>query len=657
MSRFCFSYHLDSNARSSIRKAAESVWGEVVEHVAGPFSLILPRCDAPWSLVSTGTITGAVTGYVRRDGTDIDGLSPEEVEHRMNANFLEELGDSSSWPLGPEWTGSFSAICYRMDRDELLLCNDVLGYLPLYHTREGEGLTGGTHLIPLGRAFRRTPDPAGIAQAITPPWFCNYGRRTVLSAVERLLPGERVCWQAPSAEPECTFDNTLYHPGTVQNLNQVAVETWSVLKKEIKLACGTARTVGIAMSGGWDSRFVLAGLCRQDLRISSYTYGNPTLYESHIARRCAREVGASHQCYPIEGRYFPDREEMASLVRETEAATHMVWCSLRESLSHQVAPQEILLLGDVCEAMDGRNITSLSSREARVTTFLRGLAGLQTRFEDTTSARAEHWKEAMRQKILADVSAQYDNLAPDVASLGSREVVLSATSADLDASLQRVLDTDPPQFAALEEAFAWFHKARNQMATQLLMLSGVSRPMAPTMSLRALRYISSIHPRFRLRKRLWDAIARLPDFDGLARIPSTQIPWLGARAPRLIRDIVWGSRSMADRIMMKATLRRGITRKRQKILRQLDYLQEYRRGGSLDAVQSWFSGRWIRPDAFVDLARARAEFRSWPYINRDLAMPANTSLLLDLCSDTSETPAHPHFVSGEPETVLEESMT
>jgi hypothetical protein len=189
-----------------------------------------------------------------------------------------------------------------------------------------------------------------------------------------------------------------------------------------------------------------------------------------------------------------------------------------------------------------------------------------------------------------------------------------------------------PAFSPMfDELFDWLHRVRFVQASQNLLLSTAFRPVSPTMSMRALRLVSKVHPKLRLRRRLMDATARLPEFDALARIPSAQIPWVGARFPSGVREIIWGFRSKVDQLLIKRVLRLKSPSKRQRLLKSADLISEYRREGTLHSVESWFSGRWVRPEPYFGLVKGRGELSLWPLINLDICIPANVSVLLDMC--------------------------
>lgn len=128
-----------------------------------------------------------------------------------------------------------------------------------------------------------------------------------------------------------------------------------------------------------------------------------------------------------------------------------------------------------------------------------------------------------------------------------------------------------------------------------------------------------------------DALARLPEYGILGKIPSAQIPFLSARAPASMRELAWGLRSGLDQIMIGRVMRSKDPNKRQRVLHSLDYLREYRRPDVQSTVGSWFTPAWLRGEAYVRIARERGEMSSWPLINLDIAAPANVSMILDAC--------------------------
>jgi hypothetical protein len=630
MTNFAFYLGDDEAVRDGLRRAAASTWGPVREASSDSFHLFIPSADYDGSFCESRGALGVISGYVRADDAECRPGEGEAFESAHNRRFISQAVEEEGWPLADGWTGSFSAVAYSKASRAVFLCNDVLGHAPVYFSTQGQGLLGGTSLIALSRCARREVDAVGVAQRLTPP-YCNYGRRTLLKRVFRLLPGERLKCSGDGRGFSSMFDNTLCGGVTDGEVGAVARTVWDCLRRETVLAVGHRERVGVAMSGGWDSRLILGAVTDKGGGVECYTYGSEEHYETSVARRCAGAIGARHRCFPIEDKYFPPRSSLEQLVRETEAANYMEWYGLIEAVGGSGEGKGVLLLGDLCEGIDGRYIRELASRGARRKSFVNSLLGRPERIAASDEAAFTRWKGRMTREITENIARVARHLSPELADMCDENTLAREVAEDLELSFRRVEENMPAFAPMYDELFQWFHRIRFLLGAQIPFLSSTFHPVSPGMSLRFLRLISTVHPGLRIRRRLMDAIARLPEFDALASIPSSQIPWLSARSPSLLRELLWGGRSGLDQVLIRAVMRSRNVWRRQRVLRSLDYIREYRREYVVPTVQGWFSERWVKGDAYVGLAKARGNLSAWPLIGVDISAPANVSIILDLC--------------------------
>lgn len=629
MSNFSF-YHGDDQAVvESLRRATASSWGAVKEVSLDSFWLFIPVDDFARGFYESPDALGTVSGYVRCDDLEDASEGSGHSHERHGQRFISEIASDSHWPLDGRWTGSFGAIVYSKLRREIILCNDLIGYHPVYFSTSGKGILGGTSLIVLSHCVECEVDVVGVAQRITSP-YCNYGRRTILKQVSRLLPGEWLKFAAEGQKFDSVFDNSLCDGLMRGDVNTIARTVWDCLERETVLGAGVTDRVCVAMSGGWDSRLVLGGVAHRVDTVDCYTYGGEDHYEVGLARRCASAVGASHRSFPIENKYFPSRESLEGLVRETESANFMEWYGIIEACKSG-GEKSTLLLGDLCESIDGRYMGEFSSRQARKKSFVNGLLGKSDQIAVATTAAFNQWKEEKEKRIIESIIGSIDKLSPALASRCTEDLIARSVASDLEISFQRVRENMPPFTPMYDELFLWFHRVRFLLANQIPFLASAFRPVCPGVSMRFLRLITTVHPRLRMRRRLMNAIARLPEFDALARVPSAQIPWLSARAPSLMRDVLWGVRSGLDQVLIKSVMKSKNGQKRQRVLPSLDYIKEYQRDYVVPNVRDWFSGRWIRGDQYIQTVKGRADLSAWPLIGVDISAPANVSITLDLC--------------------------
>ncbi len=632
-SDFVFYCGSDEATIARVRRAASAHWGDVKEIQVEGFRLFISIDHFAFSFAESSNAVGAISGYVRRENVEPSPTEDSSPFAVHNKEFVSHVIKDDNWPLDEQWTGSFSAVAYSVDKQEIVICNDPIGCNPIYYAIENKTLLGTTSLIVMSHCIDSEVDVVGTLQRITPP-YCNYGRRTLLKRVSRLLPGEWLKLAGEDAQVRSVFDNSLCKETLNGDVNTIARTVWDCLQHEINQATGLADHVCVGMSGGWDSRLVL-GAVTQAKSIDCYTYGNNDGYETKVARRCAKVVGARHRSFSIEDKYFPGKTDLEALVRKTEAANYMVWFTIIDSLKERAWSNEPILLGDYCESIDARNISTLSSRKARIKSFIDQLFGKKTNIQEATPEAFQEWKEKKRTQLVKGLLDNVVHLSPDLAKGTNVGLLTQELLSDLELSFARVHENLPAFAPMFDEVFGWFHKARYLGASQPLLLSSLFRPISPADSMRFLRLISTVHPRLRIRRRLMNAIAKLPEFDGLARIPSAQIPWLSARSPANVRDVVWGFRSGLDQLMIKRLLRKKNPKTRHRVLKSLDYITEYRRENISATVREWFSGKWIKPDNYLEMIKRRGNLSAWPLINLDITAPANVSILLDLCYQTT----------------------
>lgn len=630
MSRFCFYLGDNQAIVERMRSQAISSWDNVKETTSDSFWLFIASADFPRSFSESSTAMGAVSGYTRCDLLKKGGLSQERLDDSHNRQFISELICDDKWPLAEHWTGSFGAVAYSKARHDASICSDPVGYIPVYYSSGDGGVFGGTDLIVLGRAISCDVDVIGVLERIAPP-YCNYGRRTLLKQIQRLLPGERIRFSRNGLHSISTFDNELCNGLIDSDIDEVARTVWDCLKRETDLALEPGERVCVALSGGWDSRLALATVSDRAGSLDCYTFGNGSLHEVRTARRCANAIGANHEFFPIENTYFPSRNSLESLILRTETANQLQWCTMIDAIEIGDHLDTVILLGDLCESIAALNMKEFSTRDARIRSFTRGLIGQADHIATATDETFAHWKDRTRERVISSILRNTDKLSPELEAARKKELVAEEIAADLDLCFSRVRDNDPAFAPMFEELFYWFHRARFLIAGQALFLSSRFRPLCPAVSMRFMRLISRLHPKLRIRRKLMNAIARLPEFDVLAGIPSAQIPWVSGRAPAFLRELIWGMRSGTDQVLIRRALKKKNPAMRQRVLPTLDYMREYQRENAVPNVQQWFSGKWLDGDQYVDLVKRRANLDAWPLMNLDIAAPANVSITLDLC--------------------------
>lgn len=563
-------------------------------------------------------------GYVRN--TELPVSAPL-ADHMRDASAAM-AGDG--WPLADAFTGSFGGVVWNGRDREITLANDVIGFYPVYYLSTDAVLAVSSSLLALGALFDRDVDPIGLATRVVGPEYTTFGRRTIVDGVKRLLPGELLRFAHGSPEvAHRAFDNTLYQGIRDESLADAASRVWEVVTREVDLALRYDSGVAMGMSGGLDSRILLGAIGREKA-IRCMTYGDEDYYETKLSKRCAEARGAAFSYHPIAPSHFPSRERFREYVLSTEATGLMVWLSILDAQDPSDDGELPMMLGDVCEAIPGRNIKAFASREARIKNFLPSLAGRPLPFTPNTPERFEAWKQKQFARL------EHELGAVDVERFGlTRSQLVDAARADLGELLDRV-DAHRLESAELfDELLAWYVHGRISMCKQYLVLKSRFFPISPMTSMGVYRAVSRVRPSYRLNSFLMDKIfATERGLADLRRIPIAQVPFVSYGSNNYLKLVLWGLRSKTDQLLISRAVRRRDPSARSRVLKSIDWCEIYRREGALDTVASWFERDHTgRREHVLDLVAKRARLEAWPLNTFDVASIATANMEVSILEE------------------------
>jgi hypothetical protein len=568
-------------------------------------------------------LCGYIEGYIRI--TDGPG-------ERSPVAGLDAVA-SGRWPLDGSFSGSFAVFVLNREQQEATIANDPIGVYPLYYYQNSEFLIISSHVTAVAAIAGAGVDEIGVVQRLLPPDYCTFGRRTIARGVCRLLPGEHLTFRLEqAAAPQRRYDNTLYNGVEDGDIRQVAETTWNVVQEELQGVLNTERQVAMGMSGGMDSRLLLAAV-RTAVSppgvINCLTYGNAGDYEVGIARRCAAVAGAAHRSFAIDQWQFPDRELMREYALATEAVAHNVWLPVLEESHDFLADGSLFLVGDLCETIPGREIGKYNSRQARVRTFLRSrLFRSPPHFEPALPERFAAWKRARLEGLLAQVRPE------DLSFWGLQKAELEqALAEDIGCLFERIASHPIAYVELWDELFGWYTHRRMAVGRQLPFLGKRFRAISPMMSLKVMRYISRVHPRLRLHERLMDQLFRLEALRPFSAIPTAQVPFLPYRTAHSLKLLVWGARSTADQWLIKRMMRKRDPSRRYRVLQSLNWPQIYQNRQAAGHASAWFEPDLLqRRQEMVTLVKQRATLEQFPLTNFDILSLAGLNLEVEYLS-------------------------
>lgn len=271
-----------------LRRAYALIWGGVETvtaadgmlggHAFGEARAVLGAIDGvTFAVDGEASVYPAAAGYAARRQPTLFTTTGGELRLTDHCNGnVAVVEPAGVWHLGVSSLSSF----------------------PMYYSQLGGGLTFSTLLRPLAGALEYTgcrPDMIGAAQWLRRGNYM-FGRRTFYSGVSRLLPGQVLKYEP--AEDRLTVYETsdLWTGGydaRFSSPDRATEVCWEELLSALRKHVEPHWRTGLMMSGGWDSRVLLAGL-RETFgpeTIECLSHGDPGSREIAIVRQACETSG------------------------------------------------------------------------------------------------------------------------------------------------------------------------------------------------------------------------------------------------------------------------------------------------------------------------------------------------------------------------------
>jgi asparagine synthetase B (glutamine-hydrolysing) len=218
--------------------------------------------------------------------------------------------------------GVFNLIAWDPRANNGFIANDRMGLDPLYLWHGGDSsFMAATQLSDILSA-------TGISREIDRTAVCQFGlfnyilgRRTFLRSVTRLPPASIIRWENGNV-----MEKTYWQPVKLFREPLLSQEELFRLIPDRFLTVLSEWTrghkeVGILLSGGYDSRMVLAGLVELGIKGKAFTWNNPAVKETGIAKKLAESAGFRHSYLP----YDPPEEITEQLIHEAQETTGYIF--------------------------------------------------------------------------------------------------------------------------------------------------------------------------------------------------------------------------------------------------------------------------------------------------------------------------------------------
>jgi len=217
--------------------------------------------------------------------------------------------------------GNFVATILDEANQTLHLITDPYGIYPLYVTRCESALLFAsemkallaTGLVPV------QPDATALASMLTIGELV--GERTLLAGIEPVPPGTRLEMHPAGMESRCYWTYE-YRQDRTASWDASVRRAGEALALAVRRACSPPGRLGVPLSGGLDSRALLA-LAPPDMPVNAYTWGVPDCRDLVYGGRAAARLGRPHRGYQFAEDYLIELAAPGVWLTEGNlAATH-----------------------------------------------------------------------------------------------------------------------------------------------------------------------------------------------------------------------------------------------------------------------------------------------------------------------------------------------
>jgi len=191
--------------------------------------------------------------------------------------------------------GSFVLIIYDLKQAEVTIVNDRYGLRPLYYNMSDGKLLFASEVKAILEvpAFDKKLNEDTIAEFFA--FGEILGNKTFFEGIETLPPASVLTYDGKRISIKQYWDPD-YEPDYSLSQDEIAEQLVQAFRKAVDIRMRDNLRYGVSLSGGLDSRVVLAAIDKsQRHRVTTFTFGVSGCDEIKIAKMVAREAGVSHR--------------------------------------------------------------------------------------------------------------------------------------------------------------------------------------------------------------------------------------------------------------------------------------------------------------------------------------------------------------------------
>jgi asparagine synthase (glutamine-hydrolysing) len=243
----------------------------------------------------------------------------------------------------PVLNGAFFVALWDPEKETLVCANDRYGLYPMYWSQGNERFCIADRVLcsVLAGTVPGHWDLSGVACLLTTDDFV--GQSTLVEGVETFPPATIMTKTGDLVRLGRYWDYDFTSGEESESLDEMAEELGNRFTRAVERQCKAGRSIGVTLSGGLDSRMIVAAASKADIPIQTFTWGKPESYDRKIANTVAATFGAKHHDCEYAHSQLAERFEEGT--RMTEGLVNYFDCHMLAHLQHMDGAADIILNG------------------------------------------------------------------------------------------------------------------------------------------------------------------------------------------------------------------------------------------------------------------------------------------------------------------------
>jgi asparagine synthase (glutamine-hydrolysing) len=216
---------------------------------------------------------------------------PEFILH-----LYEEYGKDQVHKLN----GSFIVVIWDEIAQKLLIINDRYGLRPLYYTEHNGYLLFGSEVkaILQDETLKRIVDDRSVADFFSFGYIL--GDKTFFRGIELLPPASLLTYNGGHISIEHYWDFNFNESYGDYPEEYYSEKLSKLLLQAVERQMNGNHKVGVPLSGGIDSRTIVASIAKKYYPIHTFTFGKRNCDDARFAQMVANKLGTNHHFFELK---------------------------------------------------------------------------------------------------------------------------------------------------------------------------------------------------------------------------------------------------------------------------------------------------------------------------------------------------------------------